>query len=87
MQRATILALAIALAGCGSSSLRRDNEVQATLPRAIGLGSFAPACIFFCVVHVSFEQGDVFQHEAESADVKARMEEEYKSQLRIGKPP
>jgi len=33
--------------GCGTtSSYRRDEDIQANLPRAQGLGAFAPSCVF-----------------------------------------
>jgi len=45
--------------GCGTtSSYRRDEDIQANLPRAQGLGAFAPSCVFLCFPTVTFSHGD-----------------------------
>ena len=53
-----VLLLALLLAACSSASLSRDLDVTGTLPSAIGLGAFAPNCIFFCFVTATITQGD-----------------------------
>ena len=50
--------LLLMLAGCSTSSVLREHEVQANLPRAQGLGAFSPACLFFCFTEAHFQHGD-----------------------------
>lgn len=58
----TTLALLL-LAGCATGSMRRDLDVSGELPRAIGLGAFAPNCLLFCFVENRTSQGDVQREE------------------------
>lgn len=44
------------LAGCSSTRWNRDVEMQADQPRALGLGAFAPSCLFICIVEAQFTQ-------------------------------
>lgn len=54
--RAAIL-LSLALAACSSGpSIQRSQDVDANLPRAIGLGAFAPTCLFLCYIRAQFER-------------------------------
>lgn len=52
------LLLLLALAGCGTTSSLRNVEMEASLPRALGMGAFTPSCIMFCFPTVSFAHGD-----------------------------
>lgn len=56
---ALMFALLAGCSGCASGILRRDTDVSGQLPRAIGLGAFAPACLLFCFVENRTAQGDV----------------------------
>ena len=46
------------LTGCQTSSVLREHEVEASLPRAQGLGAFATNCIFLCFPTATFSHGD-----------------------------
>ena len=46
------------LAGCQTSSVLREHEVEASLPRALGLGAFATNCVFLCFPTTTFTHGD-----------------------------
>jgi hypothetical protein len=48
----------LALAGCSTSSSLREHDMEANLPRALGLGAFAPSCFMFCFPTVTFSHGD-----------------------------
>lgn len=64
---ALFLALSLALlvlAGCTTSSMRREMDVSGTLPKLIGLGGFAPSCFMFCFVENKTSQGDVIREDA-----------------------
>ena len=53
------LVVALMLTGCGATSdYKRASEVEADMPRAMGLGTFAPSCIMFCTVTTDFTHGD-----------------------------
>ena len=55
---ALVLAAALLLAGCATPTYSQHHEVEASLPRAIGMGAFAPNCLLFCLVHARFTRGD-----------------------------
>jgi hypothetical protein len=62
-----LAALAVMLAGCGATSdYKRATDIEADMPRAMGLGAFAPSCIFFCFTETHFTHGDdtVLPHES-----------------------
>ena len=49
----------VTVAGCGTtSSYQREHDVEANLPRAMGLGAFTPACLFLCFPSTTFTHGD-----------------------------
>lgn len=49
----------VMIAGCGAtSSYQREHDIQANLPRAMGLGAFTPACIFLCFPTTTYTHGD-----------------------------
>lgn len=54
---AFVLAVAGALSGCATPSYERSHELDANLPRALGMGAFAPTCFFLCLVHAAFTRG------------------------------
>lgn len=59
MRKCWLAVIVIYLTGCGTtSSYQREHDVEANLPRAQGLGAFAPACLFFCFPTVTFSHGD-----------------------------
>ena len=51
------------LSGCGTTSMRRDLDVSGELPRALGLGAFAPNCVFLCFPTNTITQGDVVRED------------------------
>lgn len=57
MHRAASLVVVLSLAGCSAPSYQRSHDVDASLPRAIGLGSFASTCLFLCYVRSQFTRG------------------------------
>ncbi len=57
------LASLLALGGCASGSMRRDLDVSGELPRALGLGAFAPNCVFLCFPTNTITQGDVVRED------------------------
>ena len=59
MTTALPLLLIVALAGCTTASMRRDLDVTGSLPRAIGLGAFAPTCFLLCFTSNEIHQGNV----------------------------
>jgi len=67
---ALLLVLPVLLYGCASGAMRRDMDVSGELPRAIGLGAFAPACVLFCFVDNRTSQGNVIPEDPEPATVK-----------------
>lgn len=46
-------------AACTTLNRSMTDELQADLPRAQGLGSFVPSCLFLCFARAEFVQGDV----------------------------
>lgn len=55
---------ALVLVACGSGpTVKRDLQVEGTLPRAIGLGAFASSCLLFCYVRNDIRQGDVIRED------------------------
>ena len=57
------LSCLLMLAGCASGSMRRDLDVSGELPRALGLGAFAPNCVFLCFPTATVTQGDVVRED------------------------
>lgn len=49
--------VALALSGCATNRYERSHELDANLPRALGMGAFAPTCLFFCLVNAEFTRG------------------------------
>ena len=57
--KSSLCALALVLAGCGATSdYKRATEIEAQIPRALGLGAFAPSCVFLCFTTAKFTHGD-----------------------------
>ena len=51
------MAIVLMVTACGTQSYARGEDLRANLPRGIGLGAFAPGCIFICVVTANFSHG------------------------------
>jgi hypothetical protein len=60
------------LGACTTTNRRMTDELNADLPQAIGLGAFAPSCVFFCSVTATFTQGDQNAPELLTIDGKVR---------------
>jgi hypothetical protein len=58
MARAALMLAIALLAGCSTSTMKRDVEIQGSLPRLIGLGAFTPLCLFLCFIDSRTTQGD-----------------------------
>lgn len=58
-----LFACVIVLMGCTSANMRRDLDVSGELPRALGLGAFAPNCLFLCFPANTITQGDVVRED------------------------
>lgn len=83
MHGAASLAAALIVAGCAAPSYQRSHDMEATLPRAIGLGAFASNCLFFCYVEARFMRGgDEAAFDDSEAGVHSRMESELKGKLK-----
>lgn len=61
-----VIACALVLAGCTTANTRRDLDVTGSLPRAIGLGAFAPTCFFLCFVSAETAQGDTVREKIDT---------------------
>lgn len=70
--------LLAALAACSTSNSRRDLEFSGSLPRAIGLGAFAPTCLAFCFVSADFTQGDTVREDVLADEVELSVHTEQK---------
>lgn len=47
----------LVLMGCATTTYDRAQDLSANLPRALGMGAFAPSCFLFCFVNARFERG------------------------------
>jgi len=79
--------IVLALSGCGTNSLKRDIDVQGSLPRAIGLGAFASTCIIICIVTANFDQGDLALPKDDGAGGEVKLHESTDMKLKRRKKP
>jgi hypothetical protein len=82
------LAVVFALYGCHTmnSDYARNSDLEASLPRAQGLGAFAHGCLFFCSVHATFTQGNMTPVEVLDEEGKIKSHDDISIRLKSDKP-